>query len=165
MSRKNKRMGNTHTDAFLANLPKISLEAPDCVLTQRCKFNFYYFNFTPPAASFDCCGVDLLKHLKVFSEHPLEYWEKKKHAGSCNTTYLVYYDNYPPAHKTKFAYPRNVPSEARWCRLILSGKQRLIGFTVPEKLHDTHHPTTGVRFDKNTFYCVFVDRRHEFWIM
>ena len=165
MSKKNKLFKNTKAEQFLISLPQTSLDDQKDLLTVRCKFNFHYLSTTPPAAPINSNGDSLLKHLKVFSEHPLSYWEKQRHGGSRNNFYLVYYDTFPPSHKTLFNYPKCVPADVRWARFILSGKQRLIGFVIPEDKNGTIHPGTRILFDNNTFYCVFIDLKHEFWKM
>ena len=165
MSKKNKIIKNRQSEIFLDSLPKICLDDQGDQLTTRCKFNFHYLSTTSPAASISGIGDSLLNHLKIFSEHPLSYWEKQRHIGSRNNYYLVYYDAFPPSHKTLFNYPKCVPADVRWARFILSGKQRLIGFVVPEEKNGTIHHGTHFQFDSNTFYCVFIDLRHEFWKM
>ena len=162
---KAKRIKNKKTQAFLDNLPKISIDDVDDKLTDRCKFNFHYLSDKPPAATISEYGETLLEKLRTFSEHSLSHWETTRHSGSANNFYLVYYDSYPAEAKTAFAYPKNVPADVRWARFILSGKQRLIGFVIPEARHGQFHPKTGVQFDKNTFYCVFIDLKHKFWIV
>lgn len=162
---KVKRIQNRKTQAFLDKLPQISLDDADDKLTDRCKFNFHYLSNTPPSATVSVYGATLLEKLRTFSEHSLSHWEATKHSGSANSFYLVYYDSYPTESKTKFAYPKNVPADVRWARFILSGKQRLIGFVVPESKHGQFHPQTGAPFDKNTFYCVFIDLQHQFWLV
>ena len=162
---KTKKIKNRKTQSFLNALPKISLDDDNDKLTERCKFNFHYLNATPPAVGISEHGDDLLEKVKIFSEHSLSYWENKRHPGSNTGHYLEYYHSFPPEHKTQYVYPKHVPADVRWGRFILSGKQRLVGFVVPEAKHDQYHLKTGFQFDKNTFYCVFIDLEHKFWLM
>lgn len=57
-----------------------------------------------------------------------------------------------------------VPIEAWWGRFRLENKVRLIGFVLPDE-HDGKEQKTGsnIRFDKNTFYIVFLDKNHQFY--
>jgi hypothetical protein len=165
MSKKLKKIQNKKEIDFINSLPTISIEDTDDKLTEKCKFNFHYLSNNPPATTISEYGSDLLEKLKIFSQHSLFYWENLKHSGSNNGFYLVYYDSFPPEHKTEYIYPKHVPADVRWGWFILSGKQRLIGFVIPEEKHDQCHPKTGFRFDKNTFYCVFIDLEHKFWLM
>lgn len=165
MSKKNKRFRNAKAERFLLSLPQTSLDDQGDQLTARCKFNFHYLSTTPPAATINGNGDSLLNHLKVYSEHPLSYWEKLRYQGARDSCYLVYYDTFPLPNKTLFSYPKHVPADVRWARFILTGEQRLIGFVVPENKNRTIHQGTQFQFDSNTFYCVFIDLRHEFWKM
>lgn len=56
--------------------------------------------------------------------------------------------------------PKIVPIDAKWGRFRFNSKKRLVGFIVPK---DEIHPQTNYRFDKNTFYVVFLDKNHEFY--
>lgn len=162
---KKKKIENRKTQAFLNALPQISLDDDNDKLTERCKFNFHYLSATPPAVGIPGHGDDFLEKVKFFSEHSLAYWENKQHQGSKTGHYLEYYPSFPSENKTEYVYPKHVPADVRWGRFILSGKQRLVGFVVPEEKHDQCHSETGFRFDKNTFYCVFIDLEHKFWLM
>ena len=165
MSKKSKKIQNKKATDFISFLPAESIEDADNKLTEKCKFNFHYLSENPPATTISEYGSDLLKKLKDFSQHSLSHWEKVRHSGSDNGFYLRYYDSFPAEHKTEYAYPKHVPADVRWGRFVLSGKQRLVGFVVPEEKHDQCHSQTGFRFDKNTFYCVFIDLEHKFWLV
>ena len=161
MTKKNK-FSNSRKQCFLENMPRIDFNSEHESITQRCKFNFHYINFTPPAANFKTGNLQgLMDKLKLFSQYSLEYWNKRK-VGS--NAYLVYYDKFPDSQKTEYLYPKNVPIEARWARFRITGRFRLIGFVIPENLHGQHHKDSGYTFDKNTFYCVFIDEEHKFWL-
>ncbi len=58
---------------------------------------------------------------------------------------------------------KSIPIEAKWGRFRLKSKVRLVGFVIPEEFHDKIHEKTGLRFDKNTFYVVFLDKEHKFY--
>ena len=57
------------------------------------------------------------------------------------------YGDFPPPAKTDFTHPRHVPDDAKWARIHVNGKQVIAGHIF-----------------KNTFYIVFLDRDHRFWI-
>jgi hypothetical protein len=63
-----------------------------------------------------------------------------------SSTFTIY-GNFPPRDKTEFFHPIHVPEDAEWARIHVKGKTCLIGHVV-----------------KNTFYLVFLDAEHRFWI-
>jgi predicted component of type VI protein secretion system len=75
---------------------------------------------------------------------------------------LANYGAFPA--KSSFTHPKYIPHQADWARFRLGSKVRLIGFTVPAELHKTPHRKSGELFDKNTFYVVFLDRDHIFYL-
>jgi len=136
-------------------------------LSLRCKFNFHYFNIQEAGQDFKDWTqpqlVELLTKLKEFSENSLKNWNAMKLGNSVGHI-LEVYTYFPPKDKTDFIEPRNIPIEAEWCRFRLDSDTRVIGFIIPEKHHDTFHKKSGFRFDKNTFYIVFLDAEHKFYI-
>lgn len=147
---------NTRKNQKLETLSdQISIYNGDDLLTKKCKFNFAYFCKQESSQDFNEWEenklITLLNSLKEYSKKSLEEW---KSDGK-----LVIYGDFPK--KTKFDEPKHVPLEAQWGRFRMSGKIRLIGFV----LHiDTVHEKTGIRFDKNTFYIVFLDKNHHFYL-
>lgn len=57
------------------------------------------------------------------------------------------YKSFPQAEETKFTYPAHVPEDAAWARIHVTGVAVLIGHIVG-----------------NTFYLVFLDKTHKFWL-
>ena len=57
------------------------------------------------------------------------------------------YNSFPPPDKTKFEYPKHVPEDAIWARIHVNGPAVLIGHIV-----------------RDTFYLVFLDKTHKFWL-
>lgn len=57
------------------------------------------------------------------------------------------YGDFPPSDKTEFTHPDHVPEDAEWARIHTTGVRCLIGHIV-----------------SNTFYLVFLDAEHKFWI-
>jgi hypothetical protein len=164
MAQKNKStFGNKKKDQKLKIISSSSdyssLEDTTDDLTIRCKFNFSYFDINQGTNFFELEGhqKELIDSFRHYSRKSLSYWK--------NEGKFVIYDSFPPKEKTKFKKPKYIPNNVCWCRFRLTGKFRLIGFTVPEQLHNTSHNGTGEYFDKNTFYVVFLDPKHEFWIV
>jgi len=54
-----------------------------------------------------------------------------------------------------FSHPKHVPHQASWARFRLESSVRLIGFMIPEDYSS--------KFDRNTFYIVFLDKNHTFY--
>jgi len=151
---RNKRKSNA-----LKELDRASLDDDSSNLTQRCKFNFSYFDGSQPAGQ-DVSDLSdehlrtLINSLKDFSRSSLEYWETQ---GSR----FVMYNKFPT--RTEFKHPRHVPHQACWGRFRLGSRFRLVGFIVPTILHGTPHHKTKELYDRNTFYIVFIDKNHLFW--
>ncbi len=57
------------------------------------------------------------------------------------------YSSFPPSDYTLFNYPKNVPEDAKWARIHITGPCVIIGHIV-----------------KDTFYVVFLDKSHKFWL-
>ena len=150
-------------DRFLAEIPTASMDLDDCSLTKRCKFNFSYFEKQPASQEFsewsDEERVKLLEKLRDYSREPLTYWMTQP-AGKRGTV-LSIYGKFPS--KSEMVHPRHVPHQAQWGRFRLDWSGRLCGFVVPKDRDGKAHPQTGVRFDTNTFYVVFLDRDHRFY--
>ncbi|PZP12289.1 MAG: hypothetical protein DI602_09795 [Aliarcobacter butzleri] len=155
------KFGNSKKDNFLKeNELTSSLYNTNDFLTTRCKFNFHYFDNTQQASQdfrdWDHTNlVKLLNNLKLFSESTLKKWEDEKR--------LVIYTNFPVKEITDFQKPKHIPIEARWGRFRLGSKIRVIGFVIPEDLHNKENEFTQFRWDMNTFYIVFLDKDHKFW--
>ncbi|TAD97726.1 MAG: hypothetical protein EAZ97_12035 [Bacteroidetes bacterium] len=57
------------------------------------------------------------------------------------------YQGFPPKEKTWFSYPPHVPEDADWARIHINGPAVIVGHIV-----------------KDTFYVVFLDKTHKFWL-
>lgn len=163
MSKKRK---NSRKDKYLAALPTTCFDSETNLIAHKCKFNFAYMDFNQKAGqSFGAWTkpqiCKLLDKLQNYSGEPLQYWANQRVGGGGNKVFVIY-DKFPI--KSDFVHPKNVPSEARWARFRLEGAVRLVGFLAPEKLHDTKCKNTQVRFDTNTFYVVFLDGNHRFYL-
>ncbi len=156
-------MGNSKKSSFLASIPQISINSSDNNLAKRCKFNFSYFvNDDDAGQDFQDWEhqelIKLLEKLKEYSKFPLQYWANQK-VG--NYEVFVKYGAFPK--NTDFKEPKHIPLEVEWCRFHLENKPRLIGFVMPDSVHDEIQNQDGFRFDKNTFYVVFLDKNHKFY--
>jgi len=158
------KKGNSKRASFLSTIPQVSLNATENDLAQRCKFNFPYFvNSDEVGQDFGDWTkeelVKLLEKLKEYSKFPLSHWKTKKVA---KYPVLVNYGSAFPSN-TDFTEPSHIPIEVEWCRIHLENKPRLIGFVVPDSYHDEIQDSNTFRFDKNTFYVVFLDNEHKFY--
>jgi len=158
------KKGNKKRSSFLSTIPQISLNAPANDLAQRCKFNFSYFvNSDETGQDFGDWRkeelVKLLEKLKEYSKFPLKHW-KTQNVGRY-PVFVNYGSAFPT--NTDFTEPSHIPIEVEWCRIHLENKPRLIGFIVPDSYHDDLQEGNTFRFDKNTFYVVFLDKEHKFY--
>ena len=149
---------NKRKEKFLSSISTTGLESSSCDLTSRCKFNFSYFDCSQSAGQdYVDWGVDgledLLRKLTEYSKNPLLYWKEQKR--------LVVYDSFPL--KSDFVHPKHVPHDVKWGRFRMESAVRLVGFVVPGHFQNKRHEKTGLAFDCNTFYVVFLDRYHKFY--
>lgn len=155
---------NDRKDAFVQGIPKKELATHADQLSLRCKFNFYYFVPDIPGQDWSEWGVEglskLLKKLQNYSENTLGYWENQRVGREHRM--LSFYPEFPL--NTEFVRPVSVPHDVRWGRFRIDQSSRLVGFTVPSDQNDHVHAGTNRRFCSNTFYVVFLDRDHKFWI-
>lgn len=108
------------------------------------------------------CFTISLRHLDMLQGSKMEEWESTqmlaqalhKFRGLCSNplraqfseTFSVY-EGFPPKNKTVYTHPEQVPPDAEWARIHVDGKHCLIGHVI-----------------NNTFYLVFLDPEHKFWI-
>ena len=158
---------NKRKTTFLDNLSKLpSIFDAGNDLTKRCKFNFSYFDASQDAGQQFCDWsqkqlVDLFGKLKDYTTKPLESWCRER-VGKTGLTVLAIYGQFP--NKSEFIHPAHVPHQVQWARFRLGYKLRLIGFIVPGEFHKQVHPESNEMFDKNTFYVVFLDQNHKFYL-
>lgn len=165
-----KKFKNPKKDSFLSKIITSSIDNKEDILTKRCKFNFHYMDFTQSAGQkFEEWNHDqlvkFLDKLKNYSEQSLNHWMHVKQRTSShkrNHHVLEVYGDFP--RNSEFIHPKHVPHQARWARFRLESEMRLIGFIIPDEFHYTRHPGTDLLFDCNTFYVVFLDKKHKFYI-
>lgn len=151
---------NAGKEKFLSALAgKASIDSHEDTLTERCKFNFSYFDVQDASQSFEDWTqeqlISLLNKLREYSKDPLKYWIHQKKLDT--------YKTFPS--KSKFAPPKHVPHQAIWARFRLEKAIRLVGFILPDEYDGKLHGGTKRFFDCNVFYVVFLDRDHQFYPM
>lgn len=62
-------------------------------------------------------------------------------------TKFTVYGNFPVKDKTMFDFPTHVPPDANWARIHVTGAAVVVGHIVSD-----------------TFYVVFLDKTHKFWL-
>ena len=165
MSRK---FGKKKKKKFLKGFEGLaSLDSAECNLARRCKFNFSYFISNQKA-----CGKlsDWDKDtICVFFDKLIDYSSKSLSdlqmigLGKNRKKLLSINDSFPK--NSLFEQPKNIPHQARWGRIRLDQNKRLIGFVIPDDYHGQRHEGTGMYYDKNTFYVVFIDNNHGFYLL
>ncbi|MDZ5727768.1 hypothetical protein SPG90_04455 [Enterobacter sp. D2] len=161
-----KKFGNARAERFLKSFIDIaSLDSGECNLSLRCKFNFSYFDsnqehsgrFSDWSLENICEFIDKLIDYSSRSLGQLQ----QIGIGKNRNGLLSFYDAFPP--HSLFTMPKSVPHQARWGRFRLDQNKRLVGFVVPDEYHGVKHESTGMLYDKNTFYVVFLDNNHDFY--
>jgi len=155
---------NSRKDAFLAQIPKVSIDDLHDTLAGRSKFNFSYFDVQEAGQSFEGWSHEqlykLLEKLKHYSAEPLKYWMSQR-CGAGSRKILTFYDQFPS--RSSFKRPVHIPHQAIWGRFRLESAVRVVGFVLPSEFDKKLHPGTGYVFDCNTFYVVFLDAEHKFF--
>ncbi len=154
---------NSKKESFLAAIPTASLDNDDDTLSEKCKFNFGYFDVQEGISQdfkhwSDNELIKLFEKLKHYSEFSLAHW--KKHKARKYPVFAVY-EKFPT--NTDYIQPKHIPHQVLWSRFHLENKVRVIGFVIPDEYKDKAHQKTGQRFDTNTFYVVYLDKEHKFY--
>lgn len=109
------------------------------------KISFQYFDSTQKfASSFrDWQKEGLLsKALET-----LQGYCRSSLLSQANTDKFTIYGDFPNEDTTMFKYPAHVPNDACWARIHVNGPAVIIGHIV-----------------NDTFYVVFLDKTHKFWL-
>ncbi|MFA5514213.1 MAG: hypothetical protein WDA17_04760 [Sphaerochaetaceae bacterium] len=152
---------NSRKERFLKSFAQSSLEDVFFEISNRCKFNFSYFDANQEYAT-DIEKLDekslqgFFSKLKLYSKHPLSYWQQQC-IGSHKNHVLEIYGAFPK--NSGFKYPKHVPSDVDWARFRLDGKKRLVGFTIPKDFC-----IGDATLNDSTFYIVFLDLSHKFYL-
>ncbi|MFT4928475.1 MAG: hypothetical protein ACI8WB_004594, partial [Phenylobacterium sp.] len=144
-------------------------------IATRSKFNFSYLDTNQAGQNFvdwntmagDSKLVKLMDKLKEFTRKPLSDWQemkigKGKGGGkgkrqSC----LEIYGEFPA--KSAFKHPSHVPEDVLWARFRIDSSTRLVGFVLPAK-YKTLTDKSRNTYDTDTFYIVFLDENHQFYL-
>lgn len=109
------------------------------------KISFRYFDTTQKYASsfrdWQACGW-LSKAMET-----LQGYCKSSLKSQIDGDKFVVYGDFPPKERTMFVFPRSVPEDAEWARIHVLNKAVIVGHIV-----------------EDTFYVVFFDKTHKFWI-
>lgn len=164
----------TKKTSFLNSIPQETLEMSN--IASRCKFNFSYLDISQQHGkslidwnekSGNSLLVKLNEKLKHYSKEPLEYWKNepvgkgKKGGDGARQHVLEIYGDFPD--NSAFIHPRHVPLGVNWGRFRLESDARLAGFVIPDNLAEKVD-CNGCKFDINTFYVVFLDEHHKFYL-
>lgn len=161
-----KKFGNKNAREFLKQFEGLtSLDSEKCNLALRCKFNFSYFDKyqenSGVLSDWDINNIcEFFDKLMEYSCRSLSELQQMG-VGKNRNSLLSFYPCFPK--HSKFNKPINVPHQARWGRFRMDQNKRLIGFVVPDEYHGCLHEKSGMLYDKNTFYVVFIDNNHFFY--
>ena len=163
-----KKFGNNQRDKFLnekgeekkSSEEKRVFSHAENNISSRLKFNLSYFR--PESPGYDFSNLtpeklnELIGKLKEYSKEPLIYWENQNNYEK--------YGEFP--EKSDFFHPDSVPTEISWGRFRIGRMERLVGFTIPQNSHGQKRTFGGKDYflDYNTFYVVFLDLDHKFYI-
>lgn len=140
------------------------LEDSSSKIASFCKFNFNFLDCSQEHSG-QLNDKELIsiitEKLFRFSQNSLSFWKKQKVGPKKTQAVLEIYGTFPT--KSNFSEPKSIPHQAQWARFRIDSKKRLIGFVIPDELNGKEHPS-GYRFDTNTFYIVFLDPEHNFYI-
>lgn len=155
------KTSNSRKERFIKSIVSFSLQDVWTDISGRCRFNFSYFDanqeYAADLATWDKDNLQrFFSKLRSYSKHPLSYWQQQA-VGSHKNHILEIYGAFP--RKSGFNHQAHVPSDVDWARFRLDGKKRLIGFTIPKS-----YCTAESHFDNNTFYIVFLDLEHKFYL-
>lgn len=154
---------NLKKDSFIKGLPRTSID--NSGISKKLRFNFDFFDGNQEAGIDykDLTKEELIKFfdkIKNFSKEDLLYWRQER-CGKGGLKVFVEYGDFPK--NSDFDHPPHVPHDAMWARFRIESKFRLIGFLVPDNLHEKRDEETKYLYDRNTFYIVFLDKEHRFY--
>lgn len=140
----------------------------DCFqgISNRMTFNFHYFDNTQffkksysslTAEEFLRLGQQLID----LSEKSILEWSKERMA-SRNSSKFRSYGEFPD--NSKYVPPKNIPEYAEWVAFRLGSTLRLCGFIVPAEHNGKRPNNEKHELCSNTFYVVFYDHDHGFYL-
>jgi hypothetical protein len=170
---RESRYFNPRADRKLSQITEhVDLNSPANDLTLRSKINLSYLDTKQePSSDFKDLSkevlCDILVKIKEHGKKSLEELQRTAIGGGPRDgkrgNILKIYGDFPPNQKTDFKEPTYIPDQVKWGTIRITGAIRLVGFIIPPTYHGNPHVKTKERFDKNTFYVVFIDTEHKFW--
>lgn len=159
------KFDNSQRGKLFESINTTSLDDRNNNLSERCKFNFSYFCVPDGKTGFEVWThqnlLDFFDKLKEYCKKPLLDWRRERIGGSGRNVLEIYGD-FP--RKSNYSLPLHVPHQAQWGRFRLTSTNRLCGFVIPNEYNGLLHENKNHRFDCNTFYIVFIDDKHEFYL-
>ena len=164
-----KGFSNKRRQAYIEDTVINDIEGSN--IASKCKFNFSFLDQNQAAGQAlkewaESTGshslLSLNEKLKHYSDFSLLHWTRETTGNGLHV--LEVYGDFP--RKSDFKEPRHIPGDVEWARFRLAAKVRLIGFIVPSKLDGKiiEDGRVSHRLDSNTFYIVFLDKDHKFYL-
>lgn len=153
---------NPKKDNFLKQFPETSIAS--CDIHQRCKINLSFFDPSQEHGA-DLTELapgllaDILEKIKTYNRSDLNFWRNQR-CGGGGLKIFADYGAFPP--RSNFSRPKSIPHDVNWCRFRMENLSRLIGFTVPHDYQENQK--NQYPYDPNTFYLVFIDLEHNFYL-
>ncbi len=111
-------------------------------------FSFKYLDQTQPATAPETLDLWLRNRLLDRFCNRLIELSKLTRDEAFNQQQIKLYGDFPPANKTCFFHPKHVEEHVAWSVIEgIGGLPRVAGFIA-----------------ENTFYVVFLDSQHQFWL-
>ncbi|MGK3118447.1 hypothetical protein QZH44_01110 [Pseudomonas corrugata] len=160
----NKFNKNSKKANFLNSFPTNGIDSSN--IETRFKFNLSYFDdtqkYSAPFASLEPKMLaEILGKMKDFTRQDLVFWRNRR-CGGGGLKVLADYGPFPT--KSNFSHPKFVPHDVNWCRFRLDNFARLVGFTIPGGIQNKT-ALGAIPYDRNTFYLVFIDLNHNFYLI
>lgn len=139
----NKSKKGSPFQEFLDRKKRASVNDPERLQNFQISLQ-YYIDDVPESGTLriwekECILADAIAVLAGYCKRPLR--------EQIDGYKFTIYGGFPPEGKTDYAYPDNVPEDAHWARIHVKGLPVIIGHVVG-----------------NTFFIVFLDKNHRFWI-
>lgn len=170
-----RRFGNNRKDNFIVDVSERAreelaarrVEHVNNDISERMKFNFSFFCPERPGYDFTNMNkdelVDFYHKLHCFGRESIQKWRRTPIGKKSGHVYELY-GSFP--RRSAFSVPEHVPLGVEWGRFRLDYSTRLAGFTIADNLNGKAITRNGRTFhlDSNTFYVVFLDLEHKFYL-
>ena len=157
-----KKFDNQKKDKFINAIPSETIETSDLIIRSKINFSYLDVNQKESGNFSDMKNeklLELMEKFQSYSKESLEHWSEQKIGNGGKNVFEIYETS--PEYSA-FTHPKHVPAGVKWCRFRVDREFRLIGFVIPDELHGKKDEKTGLVYDKNTFYLVFLDPEHNF---